>query len=304
MGLYLQGAANRDYIDYFYTGSVSGSGTFDVDLSVGQYEVRHFQDVNYNSLVVSSIFSVSDASVTPGPTSLTTSAQTYLPGESINVTWTGGSANYQAWVGLYRQGASNTDYLAWFYTERTNGNGTFDTNLSIGSYEVRLFYDNGYTDLVSITFEVATSLPNSATSAYMLKSARSGKCADLDGTKRNNGDGLMQSGCANVAQHQWSLEEQSNGYYLISNELSGKCIDISGTKRNDGDKLIQWSCVPSATQQQWSLEKQSNGYYLIRNRSSNKCVDISGTKTNNGDALMQWTCVPSVAQHQWQLIPQ
>lgn len=77
---------------------------------------------------------------------------------------------------------------------------------------------------------------------------------DLDGSKLNNRDKLIQWSCNPSAPQQlWSFELQPNGNYLIRNKLSGKCIDIDGTKLENRDALMQWSCNTNASQHRWQL---------------------------------------------------
>jgi hypothetical protein len=95
--------------------------------------------------------------VTP-PVTLVVNPELAATGDSVNVRWSGLSTPKGTdWIGLYRAGDGNSDYLGWTYVgcapmpldARSLGscNLTLPRSLSRGTYEFRLFRDNGYTPL-------------------------------------------------------------------------------------------------------------------------------------------------------------
>ena len=85
---------------------------------------------------------------------LTATPSVVAGGQTITVTWTASDdTSYTDWIGLYEQGAPNTSYLAYKYTEGSaSGSVTFNAPETPGTYEFRYLLNNGYTD-------VATSNP-------------------------------------------------------------------------------------------------------------------------------------------------
>lgn len=78
----------------------------------------------------------------------------YLPGDTIQVTFSNGSPNANAWIGIYRKGqtpGAATPSQAWQYTNGANGTMTFNLTQA-NEYFVAYFGDGGYT-------EVATRVP-------------------------------------------------------------------------------------------------------------------------------------------------
>lgn len=92
----------------------------------------------------------------PAGAAITTLPTTAAPGASLTVSVSGGPGNARDWVGLYAVGAADTAFLAWKYldgsqtppaTGVTQATLTFSAPQAAGSYEFRLFADNGYTRL-------------------------------------------------------------------------------------------------------------------------------------------------------------
>jgi hypothetical protein len=90
---------------------------------------------------------------------LTMSKSTYAVNESIVVTYAGLPGNAKDWIGLFKAGASNTQYGQWFYTNGAkSGTMTFN-GLAAGSYEARLFYNDSYTSQYVVSFYVNGGTP-------------------------------------------------------------------------------------------------------------------------------------------------
>jgi len=87
-----------------------------------------------------------------GPT-LTVSASTVAPGANVTVTLANGYGGGQDWIALAAVGAPNTSNVAWTYVVWMSG-GAWNVAMpgTGGTYEFRLFLNNGYT-------RVATSAP-------------------------------------------------------------------------------------------------------------------------------------------------
>jgi subtilisin family serine protease len=83
---------------------------------------------------------------------LTVNASTVGPGATVTVTLANGYGGAQDWIALAAVGASNTSNLGWTYVASTNGTWSVAMPGTGGTYEFRLFLDNGYS-------RVATSAP-------------------------------------------------------------------------------------------------------------------------------------------------
>jgi subtilisin len=81
------------------------------------------------------------------PASLTVNATTVGPGSSQTVTLANGFGGAKDWLALAASGAPNTSYLQWVYVGAGVTNRTWTVTLpsTAGTYEFRLFLNNGYT---------------------------------------------------------------------------------------------------------------------------------------------------------------
>lgn len=79
----------------------------------------------------------------------------------MTATWSGVCApTSRDWIGLFLPGAPNTSYLAWRYTTGTASGSvpfTIPASRAPGTYELRLFANNGYTRLGTSNAIVVTS---------------------------------------------------------------------------------------------------------------------------------------------------
>ena len=78
------------------------------------------------------------------------------PGEKLRIDFSGAPGNDRDWVGLYRTGSVDREYLAYQYVRaQRSGDLTFEAPNDPGRYEFRLFENDGYDRLAaSGTFEV------------------------------------------------------------------------------------------------------------------------------------------------------
>jgi len=94
-----------------------------------------------------------------GGATLSVSPTSVAAGGTVTATWAGiPNPTATDWLGLYVQGASDTAFLAWRYTSGTaSGNVPFviPSTVAAGTYELRLFSNDGFTRLAtSNTFTV------------------------------------------------------------------------------------------------------------------------------------------------------
>jgi hypothetical protein len=72
--------------------------------------------------------------------------------DDIEVDWSipSNKKGYSNWIGLFKTGASNKKYETWQYLDDSrSGTAIFSSGLEAGTYELRLFFDNSYTDGVT-----------------------------------------------------------------------------------------------------------------------------------------------------------
>ena len=157
IGFYTPGAPNTSYASFRYTtGAASGSVPFTVPSTVagGTYELRLFANNGYTLLATSNSFTVVLPSLTESPASASA-------GTAVTASWSNvGAPSATDWIGLYTPTAADTAYVSFQYTTGT-GSGQMSFNIpattAAGTYQLRLFSNNGYTRLAtSGTFAVGS----------------------------------------------------------------------------------------------------------------------------------------------------
>jgi len=163
IGLYHPGAPDSPSLAWrSTTGTASGSVPFAIPatLAPGTYELRLFSNGGYSRLAVSNSFTVTAVVGCVG-TNLSVSPTSVSAGGFVTAPWSGICAPTGAdWIGLYRPGAPDSPSLAWRYTTGTASGSvpfTIPATLAPGTYELRLFSNDGYTRLGTSSTLVVTS---------------------------------------------------------------------------------------------------------------------------------------------------
>jgi hypothetical protein len=144
-------APDTQYLQYTYVGAGVSTRTWTVMIPVGgTYEFRLFINNSYTRVATSAPITVSDG---PPPV-LTVNVTTAAPGTPVTVTLTNGRGGATDWLGFAQTGSPNTSYLAWSYIGAyiTTTTWTVTMPSTPGTYEFRLFLNNGFT-------RIATSPP-------------------------------------------------------------------------------------------------------------------------------------------------
>jgi hypothetical protein len=152
-------AANTSYTTFIYVGAGVTTKTWTVKMPTtpGTYEFRLFANNGYTRLATSPTVTVTSSSSgnpnTPPPT-LTVNTTTVAPRGSLTVTLANGAGGLYDWIGFAATTAPNTSYVTFTYVGAgvTTRTWTITAPATPGTYEFRLFLNNGYT-------RVATSLP-------------------------------------------------------------------------------------------------------------------------------------------------
>ena len=139
------GAPEITYLQWTYvgTGVTTRTWTVTAPTAAGQYEFRFYPNNTHTRLATSPAITVS----APPPAALTVSATTVPVGGQVTVTLVNGPGGAQDWLALAAVGAPETTYLQWTYVGTGLTTRTWTVNMPAipGSYEFRLFLNNGYT---------------------------------------------------------------------------------------------------------------------------------------------------------------
>ncbi|MET9558277.1 RICIN domain-containing protein [Streptomyces sp. NPDC006645] len=141
----------------------------------------------------------------------------------------------------------------------------------------------------------------------LLKSAETGKCADLPyfGKGKVNGP-VRQYDCRPTTKDNqlWDLRVvDSDGgpggasLFIIKNRQDGLCVDLPnfGAPAH-GTKLAQYHCNSTgADNQRWWLDPHPGGFW-IRNATNNRCMAVDGGRAAGNDARLKVTDCNDTAQ--------
>jgi subtilisin family serine protease len=137
------GAPNGSYVQYTYVGAGVTTRTWTVTVTApGTFEFRLLGNGN-NRLATSAPITVTVGT----PPVLTVSATTAARGTPVTVTLTNGYGGATDWLALAQTGTPNTSYIQYSYVGAnvTTRTWTFTMPNTPGTYEFRLFPNNGYT---------------------------------------------------------------------------------------------------------------------------------------------------------------
>lgn len=141
----LTSAPNSSYVKYTYVGGGVKTRTWTVTAppTPGTYEFRLFTNNSYTRVATSAPITVT-AGATPAITVDTTSVRV---GGSVTMTLTGGYGGSTDWLALAATTAANNTYVKYTYVGGgvTTRTWTVTMPTTAGTYEFRLFLNNGYT---------------------------------------------------------------------------------------------------------------------------------------------------------------
>ena len=145
IGMYRTGDPDSAYLWYGYTGGATSGSFFLEATSAGTFEFRYFANNTFQRKAVSSQLTVN----APAGITVTASPTVVNPGANVRVDFTApsGRPTYD-WIGLYRLGADNREYLWWTYANgATSGSFNLSAPMEAGEYEFRYLANNGWIDL-------------------------------------------------------------------------------------------------------------------------------------------------------------
>jgi hypothetical protein len=165
------GAVNR-----LYQGTLPTNQTFQMTGSIapptGQETLRITAQAGTCAGSGSCSFMVGSDPTPPGPTppvptppgsTLTVTPTTVSPGSALTAAWSGiASPPSRIWLGLYRTGSADGQYLSYWFTNGVSSGRlsvTLPANLSAGAYELRMFPSGSYTRLATSNVFTVGSAP-------------------------------------------------------------------------------------------------------------------------------------------------
>jgi hypothetical protein len=137
-------AAATSYLNYVYVGAGVTSRTWTVaaPTTPGTYEFRLFPNNGYTLAAKSPTVTVTGATA-----QLAVSTTTAAPGSTVTVTLTGGLGGATDWLAFASTSAPASSYIQYVYVGSgvTTRTWTVTVPATPGTYEFRLFLNNGYT---------------------------------------------------------------------------------------------------------------------------------------------------------------
>jgi subtilisin family serine protease len=137
-------ASNTSYLQWTYVGAGVTGRTWTVTMpaSAGTYEFRLFVN-GYTRVATSPAVNVTPAP----PPALAVNASSVSAGAPVTVTLANGYGGSTDWLALAATGAPNNNYVQWVYVGSgvTARDWTVTMPSAPGTYEFRLFLNNGYT---------------------------------------------------------------------------------------------------------------------------------------------------------------
>lgn len=115
--------------------------------------VRTFSTGGTQTGLPSTVGGTSDngSSVSTSKGSMTLDKTTYESYDTIELEWTVPSSRRDNgnWIGLFETGDDNDEYQSWQYLKDSSSGSVTFTAPGAGTYEFRLFYDDGYNDVLT-----------------------------------------------------------------------------------------------------------------------------------------------------------
>jgi 6-phosphogluconolactonase (cycloisomerase 2 family) len=243
VGLYQTGAANSQYLAFFYTSSctqtptsarASATCSFTMPTTPGTYEFRLFSNNSFNLLQTSNTVTVT----TPPAASLAVTPSSVASGGTVAVAFANvASPSPTDWVAIYQAGEpAGTPYLDWFYdssctqapgTATGSGSCQYTMPTTPGTYDFVLMANDGNTvlatsNVVTVTAGAAinlTATPSSAGPAGQVTVTWSGVPAPTGA----DWIGLYATGGVDAAYLGFDYDATCAGNPAASGVSSGSC---------------------------------------------------------------------------------
>jgi len=143
------GSANNVYVQFTYVGAGVTTRTWTVTAPTtpGTYEFRLFQHGTFTRIATSPAVTVQ----APPPPSLTVSATSAAPGQTVTVTLTNGQGGSADWFAFAAVGSPDSTYVTWTYVGAgvTTRTWTVTMPSTPGTYEFRLYKQASFVRLAT-----------------------------------------------------------------------------------------------------------------------------------------------------------
>ncbi|MCS6995489.1 MAG: RICIN domain-containing protein [Casimicrobiaceae bacterium] len=134
--------------------------------------------------------------------------------------------------------------------------------------------------------------------AGMIVSRATGKCVDVERSRREDGVNIRQWHCNGTDAQLWDVIDLGRGEHAIVSRASGKVMDVYGDYRS-GANVAQQTWYGSA-HQRWRIEPAGRGFSRFINVGSGKCLDLEGGRGEDGVNIQQYDCHGGENQ-QWRI---
>jgi PKD repeat protein len=134
--------------------------------------------------------------VTPPPATLAAGPASIAVGQNVTVGWSGiASPTATDWIGVYATGAADDAYISWAYADGSAAGSVTFTLAAVGTYELRLFANGGWTRLAVSNVVTVTPVGNQPPVAAMSASTTTGRAPlpvtfDASGSRDPEGGSL------------------------------------------------------------------------------------------------------------------
>ncbi len=228
IGVFEEGRSSRFPEDWERIPDDETDGTYEVTLDEeGTYEVRLFSGATYTD-VAEERFSV--VVVEPeGDWSLTLPDE-IEEGESFAISWeTPDPRPERSWVGVYREGASDSRPLSWEYLPDGEVSGDLEVTLDeAGAYDVRMFAGATYTEVADARVSVVEAEPEGDWSLTLPEEIERGETLAIEWTTPDprpdrSWIGVFEEGRSSRFPEDWERipDDETDGTYEVTLDEEG-----------------------------------------------------------------------------------
>ena len=122
---------------------------------------------------------------------------------------------------------------------------------------------------------------------YVIRSAMTGKCVDIDNGSSADGAKVQQWDCNGTNAQKFHISPTSDGFWKIINVNSGKGLDIKGVSTAQNTELNQWSYVGGGNQQ-FQFIGRGNNQFSVHPRHTGMAIDLYWGSVDNGTVYVQY----------------
>jgi hypothetical protein len=131
---------------------------------------------------------------------------------------------------------------------------------------------------------------------YVIRSAMTNKCIDVDSASTADGAKVQEWDCNGTTAQTFHLSPTSDGYWKIINVNSGKALDIAEVSTAQNAVLHQWSYV-GGNNQQFRFIARGNNQFSFHPRHTDMAIDLYWGSADNGTILVQYPYTGTANQH-------